>query len=200
MKKYVILICVFLISAVGHAELWNEIVAHYNDQVITLWDIQREIQVQRVLNKKELKTPMEESVIRQAIRTKIIEELVFEEAQSFGLGLLSETAQEKAFQNFKKSFVSQDNYTAFLKTYAWKEAELKHVISRPLVVEKFIEKKILSAYVHVTRDELSVYLEKHPTQSKGEAEKVIKKEKVQKNLKDWIRNVKRKNTIKVIFE
>src|SRR3989344_4489320 len=194
MKKYVILACVFLISASGHAELWNEIVAQYNDQVITLWDIQREIQVQRAFSKKDLKAPIEESVVRQAIRTKIIEELVLEEAQSFGLSLLSEAAKNMASENFKKTFLSKQAYETFLKTYAWQEAELQHVILRPLVVEKFIEKKILSAYVHVTRDELAAYLEKNPKQSKSSAEKVIKKEKIQKNLKDWIRNVKRKNT------
>ena len=107
MKKYVILACVFLISASGHAELWNEIVAQYNDQVITLWDIQREIQVQRAFSKKDLKAPIEESVVRQAIRTKIIEELVLEEAQSFGLSLLSEAAKNMASENFKKTFIKR---------------------------------------------------------------------------------------------
>ncbi len=193
------------------AVLWNKIVASFDNSVLTLWDVKRELELQRVQKKISLPhitpettpqiTPeITKDELREMAKTMIVEMLVTYEAESFNIGALTEFEIVGIFSKFQRSFASKHDFESFMSAYLWTENELKRVLARPIHVERFIKEKILSAYVYITDEELGEWLRDHKGMKKEVARERLRKRRLYENLKDWITNLKNRSNVRVILD
>ncbi|MBI4040243.1 MAG: SurA N-terminal domain-containing protein [Deltaproteobacteria bacterium] len=203
MWKYWIVCVVFGLSlgmaSLSQAKLWNQVVAEFQDRVVTYWELEREFQVSQMMLGQKTTTPSKEA-LKTYLKKKIIEELILIEAESFDLNTVSQVEAGALLQNFKAKFKSEAEYHQFLDEFHWREEELKKILVRPLLVEKFIKKKIDAAFVHVSREEVSTAQKAYRGISSIEILKNLKREKIKKNLNDWILAMKRQGHIQILLE
>ena len=150
--------------------------------------------------------PITADQLKEMTKKIIIEKLVFREAHSFGVASLSQKEKDLLFQKFKNKFSTvfatrSFEFKKFMSDDQWSEEELKDVLSRSVVVERFIREKILSAYIYVTEEEVKEFQKR----SKGaltlkQAKEALIKIRLQENLKDWIENIKRRSHIRTLCD
>lgn len=195
------MLCSFLFfPSTSEAVLWNKIVASFDDSVLTLWEVKRELQLQRVQKKIPLTTPITKDELRETAKTMIVEMLVISEAESFNIGALTESEIVGIFSKFQRSFASKHDFQSFVSEYLWTENELKRVLARPIHVERFIKEKILSAYIYITDEEIADWLGDHKGMKKEAARERLRKRRLYENLKDWITNLKNRSNVRVILD
>lgn len=203
MKSYfqLFMLCSFLFfPSTSEAVLWNKIVASFNDSVLTLWEVKRELQLQRIQKKIPLTAPITKDELREIAKTMIVETLVTYEAESFNIGALTEFEIADIFSKFQRSFASKHDFQSFMSEYLWTENELKRVLARPIHVERFIKEKILSAYIYITDEEIGDWLRDHKGMKKEIARERLRKRRLYENLKDWITNLKNRSNVRVILD
>lgn len=204
MFQKIFLLFIFLSSSVisqARAELWNKVIATFEDEVLTYWEVKRELAVEKIKQGQELSQPISLDQLKEMTKKIIIEKLVFREAHSFGLASLSQKEKDLFFQKFQNKFRTSFEFKKFMSDDQWSDEELKNVLSRPVVVERFIKEKILSAYIYVTEEEVKEFQKrskKSPTFK--QAKEALVKLKLQENLKDWIENIKRRSHIKTLWD
>lgn len=205
------LLCSFLFfPSASEAVLWNKIVAGFDDSVLTLWDVKRELGLRRVQQKIPLAAPVTSMTptpppitkdeLRETAKTMIVEMLVISEAESFNIGALAESEVAGIFSKFQRSFASKHDFQSFVSEYLWTENELKRVLARPIHVERFIKEKILSAYIYITDEEIVDWLRDHKGMKKEAARERLRKRRLYENLKDWITNLKNRSNVRVILD
>ncbi len=182
------------------AVLWNKIVAVYNTESLTLWDVEREIQLERI---KSGLSPLPEislASLKIMIKKIIMETLVIQEAQSFKLDLLSKENIESEYRQFREKFSDSKAFGRFLEKYHWNEKSLKDVLSRPIRVESFIKQKIGAVSFYISEEEIKSYQAQSKGLSHDEAKRRLKKKIIQKNLEEWISGLKNRNSIQILSE
>lgn len=184
----------------AYAVLWNKVLAVYNKNVLTFWDVQREIQVDRIKRGKPFEGAISIDDLKVMTKKMIVESLVVMEAESFNIGKLSQDDFSREIKKFRNKFKSEAHYQAFLKQYHWGEGELEAVLTRTLLAERFIKEKILSAYVYISDEEISAYQSKHQGVTRKEAENLLRKKRVYDNFRLWIQSLKLRNEIRTIWE
>ncbi|MBI3019602.1 MAG: hypothetical protein HYY61_06920 [Deltaproteobacteria bacterium] len=206
-KKLIILALLGALTAsTARAELWNKVIATFDDEVLTYWEIKREMTVERMKQGQNISQAISPDQLKEMTKKVMIEKLVFREAQSFGVTSLSQKEKNLLFQKFQNKFGSAFaargfEFKKFMSDDQWSEEELKDVLSRSVVVERFIKDKILSAYIYVTGEEIKAFQKR----SQGsltfkQAKEALIKIRLQENLKDWIENIKRRSRIKTLWD
>jgi len=193
------LVLLFFFVSPAQAKLWNQVVATYNKNVVTLWDVRREIQIERIQNGFVELKDIKKDDYRTMVRKMIVESLVYGEAETFRVGLATGAEIEKAYSDFQKKFKGEAAFRGFIRKYQWGEKELKRRLTRGLVVQRFIKEKILSVFVYMTEQEIAAYQKKHPGLGLEQAKKRLKKERIESNLKDWVSSLKARNRIQMIW-
>jgi len=184
----------------AHAVLWNRIVASYDQNIVTLWDVEKEIQVERMKQGVASAEKISKDHYQSMIKKIIVENLVVREAESFKLGELGPREVENEYLKFKKRFPDENRFKAFLKKYLWSEADLKQVLARPLRVERFIRGKITSVYLYIAEDEVQDYQRRHAGLSVHEIRNRIQKQRVDAHLKEWLEGLKGRHKIRMVWE
>ncbi|MBI3016551.1 MAG: hypothetical protein HYY62_00910 [Deltaproteobacteria bacterium] len=209
MLKKIFLILALLSSLRGsyaQAELWNKIIATFDDEVLTYWEIKREIAVERMKQGQTISQPISADQLKEMTKKIIIEKLVYREAHSFGVPSLSQKEKDLLFQKFQSKFsaafaVRSFEFKKFMSDDQWSEEELKDVLSREVYVGRFIKEKILSAYIYVTEEEVREFQKRSKgTLTLKQAKEALIKIRLQENLKDWIENIKRRSHIKTLWD
>ncbi|OGP02691.1 MAG: hypothetical protein A2Z91_01660 [Deltaproteobacteria bacterium GWA2_38_16] len=199
--SHIIGVGIFLYSFSAHAVLWNKVVAQYNDDVLTLWDIEREMRVERIKQGQPSEKEVTPNELKEFTKKLIIDLLVRDEAKSFKLGELTKADEETIYQQFKHKFKGRLEFQSFLKQYQWEETELKKALMRPLIVERFIKEKVMSVYIHVTDEETKEFQKKSSQKlNLNQARLELKKIRLQENLQDWIKRLKSRSQIKTVWE
>lgn len=182
------------------AVLWNKVIAVYNKNVLTLWEVEREIQIERVKMGRSLLLEMSQNDLKVMAKKMIVELLVIEEAMEFNVAKPNKKEIEIEHRKFRNQFKTIGQYEAFLKEHHLEESELKKILSRAPHVEQFIKQKALSAYVYLKDEDIIAYREAHKGISWAEAKNGLRKKIVQQNLNDWIQSLKLRNPIQTLWE
>lgn len=139
--------------------------------------------------------------LRRSVQKFVFEEMVLAEIKSlqFEAGGLAEA--EKALQNqFAKSKQRREIWKRILLRYKLTEAAAQKICARTLQVERFVQKKVETLTPVITQAEVERYYEQNKakfSQSDIEALRpnillLLKKEKTQKGLEEWVRGLKNK--------
>lgn len=196
----IILVLGFCVSSETDAALFNKILVSYNNHVLTLWDMEREIAVMRTQKGISIALPISNEELKSLTKKVVVELLVTEEAQSFKIGEISETIKQKEFENFRHKFKEEADFKQFMNRYAWSETELKNSLIRSQWVDKFIKEKILSVYVFLSKEEVTDFQKKFSHFSEEEARNQLRKKRIQENLRDWIEGLKIRYHIVTLWE
>lgn len=204
MLKKILIVLSLLGSCVAfpaQAELWNKVIATFNDEILTYWGVKREMAIERIKQGQSIAQPISQDQLKEMTKKIIIERLVFREAHSFGVASLSEKEKDLLFQKFQNKLGTAFEFKKLMTDDQWSEEELKDVLSRSVVVERFIKEKILSAYIYVTQEEVKEFQKRSKTPlTLKQAKEVLIKIRLQENLKDWIENIKRRSHIKIVWD
>ncbi len=185
----------------AQAELWNKVIATFDDEVLTYWQVKREIAVERVKQGQAMSQPVTSDQLKEMTKKIIIEKLVFREVHSFGVASLSQKEKDLLFQQFQNKFGAEFEFKKFMLDDQWSEDELKEILSRSVSVERFIKEKILSAYIYVSDEEVKEFQAKNPKSlTFKHAKEALIKIRLQENLKDWIENIKRRSHIRTLWD
>ena len=199
------LIVLFLLESFrvscAQAELWNKVIATFDDEVLTYWEVKREMAVQYMKEGPAISHSFSQDQFKEMTKKIIIERLVFREAHSFGVSSLSQKEKDGLFQKFQNKFNTAFEFKKFMSDDQWSEEELKEILSRSIVVERFIKEKILSAYIYVSDEDVKEFQKKSQSPlSLKQAKAELIKIKLQENLKDWIENIKRRSHVKIVWD
>ena len=184
----------------AYSDLVNQIVAMYSNHPVTLWDVHREIQIERIKQGLPPLQTVSLNDLKAMTKKMIVENLVVAEAKSFQVAPIEDVPQEVLLRKFKAQFHTADGYPHFLKTYGLAEADLKSILVRPLQVEQFLKEKIMSAYIYISSEEKEAYKRRYPHLSPDEVSDQLRKKKVKENLNDWIQGLKVRNEIQTFWD
>lgn len=205
--RHLILSSIFILGGLSTSEavLWNHVVATYDQTVVTLWEVEREMMVSQILKQPE---PVDanqvftisEEQMKEFIKDYLVERIILDEAHGFQMDTLSAVHQDGRLTAFQNKFKRKKYYEIFLKKELWTESDLKNSLSRSMIVESFVKQKILSAFIYISDDEVKAIQRNNPAYSPDDARQFLRKSKLKENLKDWINALKRKHQVQLIQE
>ena len=168
----------------------------------TLLTVQDVYLYRSILRFKEGESPAvlkeTDDLLKKTVQKLIFEEMVFNELKSFQYeGVSKSDAEKLASQNRAKH---PQDWKAIQSTFQISEKELTDRLMRALLVEKFLQKKVDTLTPVITDSEIQAYYKQNESKFKGNNFEelkpsivvLLKKQKMQKGLEDWIKFLKEK--------
>lgn len=155
-------LCLFFsLTAVGHAELIDRVVAAVNNEVITLSELRQAVAFNAALGGKGNGSQLEQETREGLINGR----LLLQEAYRLRFAEVSEQDIAAEVGRLRQRLGSDDAYRAFLVRTDLTEERLGRMLGDRLLVERFVEKKI-GLFARVSRDEAQSYFQDHPQEFK----------------------------------
>ncbi len=171
----------------------------------TLLTVQDVYLYRSILRFKEGESPAvlkeTDDLLKKTVQKLIFEEMVFNELKSFQYeGVSKSDAEKLASQNRAKH---PQDWKAIQSTFQISEKELTDRLMRALLVEKFLQKKVDTLTPVITDSEIQAYYKQNESKFKGNNFEelkpsivvLLKKQKMQKGLEDWIKFLKEKYAV-----
>lgn len=130
--------------------------------------------------------------LSKTVQKLMFEQMVFAESKSLDFEGVSESELATQWQKLKKNAIE---LSSIQKAYSVSESDLKKRLEKTLWSEKFLKKKIDTLTPIITDAEIQRYIKSNPDRFKNKSfeelkpsiEAVLKNERTDKGLQDWIR-------------
>ncbi len=137
--RFVITFCLLTFSSVSHATLWNRVVATYDETVVTLWEVEREMMVTHILKQPkpvgaDQVFTVSEDQLREFIKDYLVEKIVLDEASGFQVDSLTKAEKTDLLIAFQKKFKRKSHYLSFLNQNQWTESDLTDSLARSSIL------------------------------------------------------------------
>lgn len=201
-SQHFISLFILFFSLLAHAALLNGTAAVVGKTLLTVQDVYL---YRSLLRFKEGESPAvikeTEDQLKKTTQKLIFEEMVYNELKSFQYeGMPRGDADKLINQNKQKR---PNDWKAIQSTYQIGEKELSEKLFRTLQVEKFLQKKVDTLTPVITESEIQAYYRQNESKFKGNNFEelkpsivvLLKKQKMQKGLEDWIKFLKEKYSV-----
>lgn len=146
---------------------------------------------------------------RRTVQKVVLEEMVFSELKSFQFDSASRADAEKALRDRRaKSKEKENQWKELLRVYGKTEAAVIDRTHKSMQVEEFIQKKVETLTPIVTDAEAERYYQQNQTRFFGNTYDrlkpniilLLKKERMQKGLEEWVKFLKDKYGVTNLLE
>lgn len=145
--------------------------------------------------------------LKKTVQKVAFEEMVHQEMKSFEFEPVPKTEAEKLVSQ-KKSQGKTADWQAILNHFQVTEGGAMERLNKTLSVEKFLQKKVDTLTPIVTASEIEKYYQQNQNRFKGSSleqlkpniQVLLKKQRVQKGLEEWIRFLKEKYNLVTLLE
>ena len=194
-------LCLFFsLTAAGHAELIDRVVASVNYEVITLSELRQAVAFNAALGGKGSGMLLEQETREGLINGR----LLLQEAYRLKFVEVSEQDIAAEIGRLRQRLGSDDAYRAFLDRTGLTEERLSRMLGDRLLIERFVERKI-SLFARVSRDEAQSYFQDHPDEYKdirfAQAQKsitaLLTQQKVSQQLDQYVADLRDRAVIRL---
>lgn len=188
--------------------LLNGTAATVGKTLITVQDVQFYRSLQRFREGESPAVLLETGdALKKMVQKVAFEEMVYQEMKSFEVEVGPRTDAEKVVSQKKAAGKSAD-WQSILNQFQVTESAALDRLHKTLSVEKFLQKKVDTLTPIVTDSEVEKYYQQNqarfkgsnPEQLKPNIQVLLKKQRVQKGLEEWIRFLKEKYNLVTLLE
>lgn len=206
--KSSLLLVWFSASLFAKPTLLNGTAASVGKTLITVQDVYFYRSLQR-FREGESPAVLQETgdALKKAIQKVAFEEMVFQEMKSFEVENTPKIEAEKIVSQKKGKGKSKD-WQEVLSRFHVTETQAVERLNRTLSVEKFLQRKVDTLTPIVTDSEIEKYYQQNQARFKGSSleqlkpniQVLLKKQRVQKGLEEWVRFLKEKYNLVTLLE
>lgn len=145
----------------------NQIAVIINNEVVTTFDIRREIFFDRVQKGLNWNQEISDNEVKGYISNLVEKWLVAQEGVKFNVTEVTPEDLINEMTKFKAKFKSPSEYESFLNTSQFSALDLERLLTRELQSAEFLKIKLPSLEPQPTNEEIESYYWSHATKYKG---------------------------------
>jgi len=200
------------LTAPSGAEIVDGIIAEAGSHIITISDLSTEARISKIIKSEEgtITSPIRIPPIGNNLLEQIINrELVYQEAGR--LKIFDENIDIiDEMLDFEKRFITPDGFNSFLKTEGISLDDLAERFLKEKTSRKFVEKKILQMSIPLKtsisdndivlyyNENIDLFGSRKIDDVKKEIRSALLNEKIEKELKSWLTDLKRRAKVKYV--
>jgi hypothetical protein len=204
-----LVICAFISGAVtpalGAKQLVMKLVGAVGSRIVTNRDVEANYLVDRALYNDGAVQPLgigtEE--FNGALNRLLIEIMVFEEANTFGVAKVPESEVDEALSSVRRRLATTPTKSRW-GALGYAEGQLKEMVLRKLRANRFIKYKSNSSFVQVSDEEARDYFNRNRLRFgtmefdsfKSSIKKYLGKKNAEDRLRDWFEILRKKHKVK----
>ncbi|OGQ34251.1 MAG: hypothetical protein A3F16_07935 [Deltaproteobacteria bacterium RIFCSPHIGHO2_12_FULL_43_9] len=167
MRALIFLTLLVFNSANSYAFEKNSIAVIISNEVVTTFDVRREIFYDRVVGGSDWNRGITEGDIRDFIPTLIEKWLVAQEAVKFSVTEITPDDISMEVGNFKNRFKSSQEFENFMNISQLAPADLERLLARDVQAREFLKIKLPTLEPQPTNEEIESYYWQHAVKYKG---------------------------------
>jgi len=196
-------------SAQASRQLILKIVGSVENQIVSNRDVEASFIVDRALYNDGHFIPITlgSEEFTNALNRLLIESMVCDEANTFGVAKVSDSEVEQALALVRNSIARGGSVKGRWSNLGFNGPQLKEMVGRKLKANKFIKYKSNSSYVQVSDEDAREYFNKNRLKFgtmdfegfKGSIKKFLEKKNAEDRLRDWLNILRKKHRVKTLL-
>lgn len=194
------------VSVYGSKHMVFKLVGSVNSTIVTNRDVEASHLVDRALYNYGRFTPivLGTEEFANALNRLLIERIVWEEANTFGVATVSNSEVDQTFTQIRSRLFADKKAKALWQKLGLNEAKVKEMILRKLRANRFIKYKSNSSFVAVSDDEARDYFNKNRLKFgttsfesfKPGIKKYLGRKNAEDRLREWFEILRKKHKVK----